>query len=139
MGVLTGIESRPGLHFITPFGASIRRVATTNRTMDLPNLKVADKRGNPVIVSAILNYRVIDAKRAILNVANVDSYIRTNAQVILLLHLRDAAHACVPPTQAHIHAHIACKARARAVRVRAAIDVRAEESCRPFARWSAVR
>ena len=76
----TDRTNRPGLHWITPFGANVRRVSTTNRTMELPNLKVADKRGNPVLVSAILNYRVTDAKRAILNVANVDTYIRTNAQ-----------------------------------------------------------
>ena len=83
MGVLTGIESTPGLHWIIPFGGSVKRVATTNRTVVLPELKVADKQGNPVVVSTILNYRVVDAKKAILNVQNVDSYIQTNSQAVL--------------------------------------------------------
>jgi len=83
LGVLTGLEKEPGCHFVMPFGMEVKKVGTKQRTMDLPNQKVADGKGNPVMVSAILNYRIVDARRAILNVDSADQYLRVNAQAIL--------------------------------------------------------
>merc|ERR1711881_439447 len=64
-------------------GMEVRHVSTKQCTMDLPTSKVADAVGNPVMVSAILNYRVRDAKRAMLHVENRVQYINTNAQAVL--------------------------------------------------------
>lgn len=83
LGVLTGMEKRPGCHFVVPFGMEVKKVGVKQRTMDLPNQKVADGKGNPVMVSAILNYRIVNAKRAILNVDSADNYLRVNAQAVL--------------------------------------------------------
>merc|ERR1712166_839337 len=60
-----------------------RVVSTKMITMDLPTSKVADAVGNPVMVSAILNYRVVDSKRALLQVENRTSFVNTNAQAVL--------------------------------------------------------
>lgn len=51
--------------------------------MDLPTSKIADAVGNPVMISAILNYHVKDAKRALLHVENRQKYVNTNAQAVL--------------------------------------------------------
>jgi len=83
MGKLTDMQAEPGLHCSVPCGLTVRRVSTKQCTMDLPTSKVADLDGNPVMVSAILNYRVVDAKKALLHVENRAQYINTNAQAVL--------------------------------------------------------
>lgn len=83
MGVLTELQTEPGLHCAVPCGQEVRHISTKQCTMDLPNSKVADGAGNPVMVSAILNYRVVDAKKALLNVEKHKEYVNTNAQAVL--------------------------------------------------------
>merc|ERR1712188_106157 len=83
MGQLTEMQKTPGLHCGYPCGREIRYVSTKQRTMELPTSKIADAVGNPVMVSAILNYRVVDAKKALLHVENREKYINTNAQAVL--------------------------------------------------------
>jgi len=83
MGQLTDMTKTPGLHCAVPCGMQVRHISTKQCTMDLPNSKVADSVGNPVLVSAILNYRVVDAKKALLHVENRAQYVSTNAQAVL--------------------------------------------------------
>merc|ERR1712159_5005 len=83
MGQLTEMQKKPGLHCAWPCGRDIRYVSTKQSTMELPTSKIADAIGNPVHVSAILNYRVVDAKKAILSVENRQQYVNTNAQAVL--------------------------------------------------------
>jgi len=83
MGQLTEMQKKPGLHWAWPCGREIRTVSTKQCTMELPTSKIADAVGNPVMVSAILNYRVVDAKKALLHVENREKYINTNAQAVL--------------------------------------------------------
>merc|ERR1711907_111630 len=83
MGQLTEMQKKPGLHCGYPCGREIRYVSTKQNTMELPTSKIADAVGNPVMVSAILNYRVADAKKALLHVENRTQFINTNAQAVL--------------------------------------------------------
>jgi len=83
LGVLTEMQAEPGMHCALPCGREISYVSTKQCTMELPTAKVADGNGNPVMVSAILNYRVVDAKKALLNVKDYDKYVMTNAQAVL--------------------------------------------------------
>merc|ERR1711970_777175 len=83
MGQLTEMQKKPGLYWGYPCGREIRYISTKQRTMELPTSKIADAVGNPVMVSAILNYRVVDAKRALLHVENQQQYVNTNAQAVL--------------------------------------------------------
>merc|ERR1712022_99040 len=83
MGQLTEMQKKPGLHCAWPCGRDIRYVSTKQNTMELPTSKIADAIGNPVHVSAILNYRVADAKKALLHVENRTQYLNTNAQAVL--------------------------------------------------------
>jgi len=58
-------------------------VSTKQYAKEMPSQKIADASGNPVIVSAIVNYSVTDAKKAILNVQDVHEYVNTKAQATL--------------------------------------------------------
>merc|ERR1712159_61595 len=68
MGQLTEMQAAPGhrtipapgLHCAWPVGQTRMEVSTKQQTMELPTSKV----------SAILNYRVVDAKKALLHVEN---------------------------------------------------------------------
>jgi len=77
------VEKKPGLHMIVPAGAQIRRVSLKQRTCALPDCKIADSVGNPVVCSAVLNYRVVDGKQSLMNIQNVDTFVRANATAIL--------------------------------------------------------
>ena len=83
LGVLTHIERTPGLHFAWPCFREVKTISTKHRTVSLPSMKVADQSGAPILVSAILNYYVEDAKQAIFNVENFNSYVLNNAEAVL--------------------------------------------------------
>jgi len=82
-GVLTRMEKEPGCHTSFPFGRSLLKTSTKQKTLSLPESKIADATGSPVVVSAILNYRVVDSKKALLNVDNIFQFVNTNAQSVL--------------------------------------------------------
>eukprot|EP00658_Telonema_sp_P-2_P044337 TRINITY_DN321_c0_g1_i9.p1 TRINITY_DN321_c0_g1~~TRINITY_DN321_c0_g1_i9.p1 ORF type:complete len:290 (-),score=76.44 TRINITY_DN321_c0_g1_i9:329-1198(-) len=82
-GVLTSMEKEPGCHCTVPCGFEMRSISTKQCVCELPSQKVADGNGNPINVSAVLNYRVSDSKKAIMNVQDVDSFVNTNAQATL--------------------------------------------------------
>lgn len=48
--------------------------------MDLPNTKIVDSRGNPLIVSAIVIYQVLNSRKAALKVTNLHYFILNQAQ-----------------------------------------------------------
>ena len=83
LGVLTHIERTPGLRFAWPCFREVKTISTKHRTVSLPSMKVADQSGAPILVSAILNYYVEDAKQAIFNVENFNSYVLNNAEAVL--------------------------------------------------------
>jgi regulator of protease activity HflC (stomatin/prohibitin superfamily) len=86
-GRLTKIITTPGVHCI--WGCHEKRsVSVMQQVKEVPkahggNLKVVDRAGSPLIVSAILNYRVVDAKRALFAIDNFDDYVQKNASAIL--------------------------------------------------------
>merc|ERR1712070_1208403 len=51
--------------------------------MDIAKQKVADLDGNPVIVSGVVSYRIVNSKRAALDVTNATQYVHIQAQTIL--------------------------------------------------------
>jgi len=53
------------------------------QTLSLPDSKITDSRGSPILVSAIVNYRVLDAKKALFAVEDYRQYIETNATSVL--------------------------------------------------------
>lgn len=82
-GKLTEIVDEPGCHYHNCFGREIRRIATSEQSINIPKLRVTDAAGSPVEVSAILTFRFTDPKKALLNVANPVTYVTQQAAIVL--------------------------------------------------------
>lgn len=63
--------------------------------MDLPNQKIVDKRGNPLYVSAVITYQVLNARKSVLEVTDVRSYVIAQAQAILKQHVSKYPFECM--------------------------------------------
>lgn len=61
----------------------VRRVSTALTSIDLPNIKVIDYSGNPVMVSAVVTFEVTDARKAAIEVQNPFSYVKDQAPAVL--------------------------------------------------------
>ena len=61
-GLLTSVEEEQGCHWVTPMCRQQHYVTTKEVTYRLPDTKVADRKGAPLMVSAILTYRIIDPR-----------------------------------------------------------------------------
>ena len=82
-GVLTDRVMEPGCHFNNCFGREIRTVSVTQQAKDLMTQKITDLSGNPILISAVLTYRVTNSLNALLNVKDVDEYVGRNASATL--------------------------------------------------------
>ena len=75
------------MHYVNPIGIEKRLISVKRQNMDIGGptnpIKVADLEGNPVIVSGVVSYRVINSKAAALDVENHRGYVMTQAQTIL--------------------------------------------------------
>jgi len=82
-GIVTHVRNTPGLYYQPCCGSNTRRVTTAVQTMDLPNTKIVDANGAPLMVSAIVNYQVADPLKAIYNVIDYKNYVVVNAQAVV--------------------------------------------------------
>lgn len=82
-GTYTGTETEPGCHFSNCFGRELKTIQTGVISVDLPNVKVIEKAGSPINVSAVVTYRIVNAKRAALDVQNYRQFIRNKALSVL--------------------------------------------------------
>jgi regulator of protease activity HflC (stomatin/prohibitin superfamily) len=77
----------PGMHYVNPMGLEKRLVSAKRQNMDVGgpanSLKVADRDGNPVMVSGVVSFRVINSKAAALDVQNHVTFVHTQAQTVL--------------------------------------------------------
>lgn len=73
----------PGLYCLNPIGIKETRVSTKLESIDLPNVKVADAKGNPVLVGGVVRYRVTNAILASLEVENYSKYILNQSQAAM--------------------------------------------------------
>jgi regulator of protease activity HflC (stomatin/prohibitin superfamily) len=69
LGRFSGIM-QPGLNYIIPIIQSWVRIDTRIITLDIPGQEVMTKDNIPVNINAVMYFRVIDPKRAILNVSD---------------------------------------------------------------------
>ncbi|ORX76090.1 hypothetical protein BCR32DRAFT_329524 [Anaeromyces robustus] len=73
----------PGIHFAYPVMRNIQNLDRKIVTVDLPNTKINDINGNPLDVSAVLNYRIVDSMKAFLNVQNYSVFVNNQALTVL--------------------------------------------------------
>ncbi|MED6333879.1 MAG: SPFH domain-containing protein [Planctomycetota bacterium] len=65
-------ELQPGFHLLIPFLQVAPRIATRQRTLDLPAQRVTTHEGLVYIVDANLVFRVVDATRAVVEIDDLD-------------------------------------------------------------------
>jgi regulator of protease activity HflC (stomatin/prohibitin superfamily) len=82
-GRLTHVEDQPGLHWAPLFGREIRAISTAEISYELPLSKVVDAAGVPIVASAVLIYKVVDALKALIDVRSVTSYVQSQASAAL--------------------------------------------------------
>ena len=82
-GEFSAIKSSPGLFVVNPFGMTLKRVSLKEKTTELRDEKLVDLKGNPVICSGVVFWRIEGVKAASLNVEDVGVYVKTCALAAL--------------------------------------------------------
>lgn len=82
-GKYHGTITEPGCYCRNTLATELRRVATDLVTYDLQNTKVIDERGSPVVISGIITYEVVDARRAAIDVSDAHRFVRDQAPAVL--------------------------------------------------------
>lgn len=82
-GKFSSVVTEPGCYVLNPCGTTLSRVTTKQQTTDLPNVKLLDLKGNPVVVSGVVFWQVEGVKASLLNVENVYQYVNTTAMATL--------------------------------------------------------
>lgn len=82
-GAYKGTITEPGFYCRNGCFVELRKVSTALQTIDLPNIKVIDVRGAPLIVSGIVTFEVVDARKAAIDVVDAFKYVSDIAPAIL--------------------------------------------------------
>lgn len=81
-GAYQGTDRAEGLRWTNPFFAK-RTVSLRARNLNAPTLKVNDKRGNPVEISAAVVWRVRDTAQAAYEVDDYELFVKVQAEAAL--------------------------------------------------------
>ena len=81
-GKYTGTDRSEGLRWAFPLYVK-RRLSLRARNFNAPTLKVNDKRGNPVEISAAVVWRVRDTAQAVFEVDDFERYVSIQAEAAL--------------------------------------------------------
>jgi regulator of protease activity HflC (stomatin/prohibitin superfamily) len=77
----TIVES--GIRYVFPFGRALHRVTSSVISLDLPRMMVLEQSGSPIEVSGICQYRVVEARKALLEVADFNSFVALLASAVM--------------------------------------------------------
>lgn len=81
-GEYVGTDRAEGLRWANPFYVK-RKLSLRQRNLNAPTLKVNDKRGNPVEISAVVVWRVEDTAQAVFQVDDYEHYVKVQAEAAL--------------------------------------------------------
>jgi len=81
-GRYTGTDRTEGLRWANPLALK-RKISLRARNLNAPTIKVNDKRGNPVEISAAVVWRVEDTARAVFEVDDFELYVRIQAEAAI--------------------------------------------------------
>eukprot|EP00339_Tiarina_fusa_P020505 CAMPEP_0117026498 /NCGR_PEP_ID=MMETSP0472-20121206/19474_1 /TAXON_ID=693140 ORGANISM="Tiarina fusus, Strain LIS" /NCGR_SAMPLE_ID=MMETSP0472 /ASSEMBLY_ACC=CAM_ASM_000603 /LENGTH=194 /DNA_ID=CAMNT_0004733519 /DNA_START=306 /DNA_END=890 /DNA_ORIENTATION=- len=65
------------------WGREIRKISTKQQSIELPKTTVVDSNGNPLIISAVIVYRISNSRRALLDVENSRIFVKNQAEAAL--------------------------------------------------------
>jgi len=83
LGKYQGTLRKPGCYCVNPMCLVARTISTAQVAVELANVKVADAKGNPLLLSGVVTYKVVDSERAALNVLNHQSFINTQGLTVM--------------------------------------------------------
>lgn len=90
-GDYRGTEERNGFFWANPFFTKTR-ISKRARNFDSEKLKVNDKRGNPIEISAVVVWRVADTARAAFDVDDYAHFVRVQSESALRHLANDYAY-----------------------------------------------
>ncbi|PRP88313.1 hypothetical protein PROFUN_03422 [Planoprotostelium fungivorum] len=93
-GKYTGTVTDPGCHFATCFGREIIKISTRKQSIELPNTKIVDRNGSPLLISGIVVFQFINSKRAALDIQNAFTFIRDQSQAVMKQIVSEYPYEC---------------------------------------------
>jgi regulator of protease activity HflC (stomatin/prohibitin superfamily) len=81
-GEYRGTDRAEGLRWANPLYVK-RKMSLRSRNLNAATLKVNDKRGNPVEISAVVVWRVDDTARAVFDVDDFETYVKVQAEAAI--------------------------------------------------------
>ncbi|OLQ11710.1 Band 7 protein [Symbiodinium microadriaticum] len=82
-GKYVGSINEPGIHIVNPCGVATRKINIARKTLDIREVGVTDKDGNPIYISGNVAYKIISAKKATVDTASPDRYTDEMAPMAL--------------------------------------------------------
>lgn len=83
LGEVTSVHRAAGCFKVPCFAKEERHVSIKQASLELHPTKVVDAVGAPVMVAAVLNYRVVEPMKALYAVEDYTHYVAVNAQATL--------------------------------------------------------
>jgi regulator of protease activity HflC (stomatin/prohibitin superfamily) len=72
-----------GIRWSHPLGRSLRKIPTQDITLQVDTATVVERNGNPILISAVVVYRVEDTRKAALDVENFRRFIEDQAGAVI--------------------------------------------------------
>ncbi len=82
-GKYVGTVGKEGIRWIHPVGRSLRRIPTRDITLHIETSTVVERNGNPILISAVVVYRVEDTRKAALDVEDFKRFIEDQAGAVI--------------------------------------------------------
>jgi len=82
-GKLNKVYKKPGLYWYNVIGRQVVRVTTKTQTIDIKKTTVVDANGNPIIVSGVATFKIVDTIKSAFDVENVNDYMNRQAMATL--------------------------------------------------------
>jgi len=82
-GKYMGTVKKQGIRWMHPVGRSLKRISTRDTTLDIATTTVVERNGNPILISAVVVYRVENSKKAALDVENHNIFIADQSSAVV--------------------------------------------------------
>jgi regulator of protease activity HflC (stomatin/prohibitin superfamily) len=102
-GRVARVVTEPGIHFASPIGRSRRIVSTRDTAFSTPVTTVVEAHGNPIQVSAVVVYRVVDAAKAAIEVQGYQAFVLSQTSSVLKMVSSQFPYEARPPAPSLKH------------------------------------
>lgn len=72
-----------GIHFSQPWGRNLTKVSTAQCSLEVPRTVVVEQNGNPIEISAVVVYHIVDVRKAVLDVTDLHGFVRNQAMAVV--------------------------------------------------------